>query len=389
MVVVTIELTEDQVLYFRALRGHLAGPGAPSAVAAARSIIGAQAQQLPPSLLALSLRTRGRPTAAKLKAQVVDLSPKLVRTCGQRGTLHLYDAAADWAQIVAAGELWTPGARGSPLPTNTMLDKALAKVSGLKRPVTRTDLLGVAPRSFERALAERARMAGMDERRLAAARLIWYLAHRGDACVVDKVGTEQTYALRSLWFPKLAWKPMAPLDAAREMALRYLGVYGPATAADLAHFFGAKVTNVRQWLDPLEAKLVPVRCGDRNGLVALGDDVADLSRKPPTAATQWPLRLLPLWESMLMAHADKSWTVPDEADRKIIWRKGAYVAAVALARGRAVAIWSQTKRTRRLAIEVNPLSRWSKSKHLAPLKREADAVAAHLDLEGADVTVTG
>ena len=98
----TIELTEDQVLYFRARRGHLAGPGAPSAVAAARAILGAQAQQLPPALLALSLRTKGRPPARTLEKQLMKSPRTLVRTWGQRDTLHLYDADVDWAMVVAA-----------------------------------------------------------------------------------------------------------------------------------------------------------------------------------------------------------------------------------------------------------------------------------------------
>ena len=100
-----------------------------------------------------------------------------------------------------------------------------------------------------------------------------------------------------------------------------------------------------------------------------------------------PLRLLPSWESMLMGHADKTWTVPDEADRKQIWRKAAFVAAVAIARGRVVATWTHKQQRGRLAVEVQPLSRWQASKHAAQVRREARAVAAHLELDDAEVTI--
>ena len=60
-------------------------------------------------------------------------------------------------------------------------------------------------------------------------------------------------------------------------------------------------------------ELVPVQCADRKGLFALAEDIDELSVKPPRGASGWPLRLLPLWEAMLMAHADKSWTTPVEA----------------------------------------------------------------------------
>ena len=168
---------------------------------------------------------------------------------------------------------------------------------------------------------------------------------------------------------------------------RYLAVHGPATATDVAHFFGARVTRAKAWLDRLEDELVPVECGDRSGLVALAKDRADLRKKPPTTAKDWPVRLLPLWESMLMGHADKSWTTPVEADRKEVWRKAAFVAAVVLARGRVVATWTQATKGGRLQVTVTPLSGWRKTKHAASVRREAAEVAQHLELKGADVRV--
>jgi len=146
------------------------------------------------------------------------------------------------------------------------------------------------------------------------------------------------------------------------------------------------VSNAKLWLAELDGELTTVRCGDRE-LLALTRDVPDLKSKPPTAVTKWPLRLLPSWESMLMGHADKTWTVPDEADRKQIWRKAAFVAAVAIARGRVVATWTHKQQRGRLAVEVQPLSRWQASKHAAQVRREARAVAAHLELDDSCVTI--
>lgn len=385
----SITVREEQVLYFRARRGHLAGPGAANPVAAARAILGAQAQQLPPALLALSLRTKGRPTAAALSGQLFETPRRLVRTWGQRDTLHLYDPASDWAAVVAARGQWAPGGRGGPMPTAAAMAKALAVMESVPEPVTRSDLHRVPPESFVRALEKRAAAAGMDPRRLAATRLVWRLAQEGYTCLADNIGNERRYATRSAWFPKLSWPatPTPSLRAASDLARRYLAVYGPATAADVAHFFGARVANTRQWLARIERELTPVCCGDRKGLVVLTDDVALLKKKPPSTVTGWPLRLLPLWESMLMAHADKSWTVPDEAERTIVWRKAAFVAAVVIARGRIVATWSYSKRRGRLAVEVEPMSRWSATKHTAGVRREARAVAAHRGLDGANVTI--
>lgn len=382
-----LDVSEEQVRYFRARRGHLAGAGAPNAVRAARALIGAQSQQLGPSLLALSLRTRGRPTADALTAMLLAPPPKLLRTWGQRDTLFIYDPA-DWPFLVAAREQWPRSGRGGPMPTPAMLEKTLKVIRAAKRPVARSDVLHVAPATYVQAVAERAAGAGMDARRLAASRLLWRLAHRGDLCVADKAGNEQTYALRTAWFPSVAWPepPVPSLEAAALLTRRYLAVHGPATAKDVAHFFGARVTQARAWLAAIEGDLVEVACGDRRGLVALAADRAAMRTKPPATAAKWPLRLLPMFEAMLMAHQDKTWTVPDESERNLVWRKAGMVSAVALDRGRIVATWSHKAKRGRLAVRVEPLSAWSRTKHASQVKREAEAVAAHLGLAGADVT---
>jgi hypothetical protein len=381
----TTTLTEEQVLWFRARRGHLAGPGAADVVTAAQSILGAQSQQLPPSLHALSLRTKGRPTATQVKTALLDGAHTLVRTWGQRGTLHVYDPA-DWAHVVSARNAWEAD-RAGPFPSEAAVTKALALIEKADEPITRTDLLPVVPKPYVREISALAERANLDPTRLAAGRLIWVLTNRGQLCLADKVGSEQRYALRSAWHPK-AWpkKPPATAEANVTLSRRYLAVYGPATPKDVAHFFGAKITVARTWLAAIEDELAPVACGDRKELLALKEDLPELRKKPPTTTTGWPLRLLPLWESMLMGHADKSWITPDEADRKRVWRKAAYVAAVALDRGRIVANWTQKVKRKRLVVDVEPLSRWRKTKHAAGVKREAQAVAAHLELEGADVT---
>ncbi|MBZ0268130.1 winged helix DNA-binding domain-containing protein, partial [bacterium] len=175
--------------------------------------------------------------------------------------------------------------------------------------------------------------------------------------------------------------------AAARLASRYLATYGPATPADVAHFFGARVSSAREWLALLakETPLLEVHCGDRRQLVAHAEDRKDLCAEPPRATSAWPPRLLPLWDCLLMGHADKTWTAPDEAVRKAVWRKAAFVAAVVLHRGRVVATWSHTKKGRRLAVTVETLPPW-KAAVAAAVKREAQAVAAHLEREGADVT---
>jgi hypothetical protein len=381
-----IEVSEDQALYFRARRGHLAGPGAPDPVAAAAAIVGAQSQQVPPSLLALSQRTEGRPDADSLR-DLVFAERRLVRTWGQRDTVHLY-APGDWPHVVAARAEWAPGGRGGPPPPEKAVDRALARMRARRRPLTRSDVEELVPASYEKAIAERAGLAGMEVRRFAAARLLWQLNNRGDACIADKLGAEQAYAAREHWFAELEWPAIPPREAAVTLTRRYLAANAPATAQDVAHFFNARVGTAREWLAALAAggELVGVRCGGRDGLVALAADADELRRKPPGGVGDWPVRLLPLWDTLLMSHADKSWTVPAEPERPEVWRKAAMVSAVVLARGRVVATWSHKVRSRRVEVTVSPLSAWTK-RHEPGVRRDAAAVASHFGAPEAVVTV--
>ncbi len=385
-----VQSSEEQVLWFRARRSHLAGPGAKDAVEAARAILGAQAQQLAPALLALSQRTKGRPTAKALEARILGAKRDLVRTWGQRETLHVYDPTEDWAAIVAAREQWKPGGRRGPMPPKAAIDKAAKILAKAPEPITRKHLHSVVPKSYAKAVEERIAHAGssLEPVHFAAGRLLWCLANRGDACMAGKVGSEQAYAARSAWYPKLAWpkKPEPPLEANVRLTRRYLATHGPATATDVAHHLGANVSTAKTWLAALADEVVDVACGDRKGLVALAADRRALAVRPPSATAEWPVRLLPLWDCLLMGHADKSWTVPDEADRKPVWRKAAYVSATVLARGRVVATWSHAVRKGRLEVTVTPLSGW-RSAHAAGVRREAKAVSAHLELDGAEVSV--
>ncbi len=200
-----LELAEEQVLWFRARRQGLAGPGAPDAAAAARAIVGAQAQKAVPALLGLSQRMAGRPTAADLSRLLSDAPRPLVRTWGQRETLHLYDAAADWSEVVAARAQWAPGGRRGPMPDARTLDKGLRTMRRAGIPVDRDALFGVVPPAYLKKIEELAAGSGLSAERLAAARVLWCLALRGDLCLAGKSGAKRMHALREDWYPDLDW----------------------------------------------------------------------------------------------------------------------------------------------------------------------------------------
>ena len=379
-------MSEEQALWFRARRTHLAGPGAADVEGAARALLGAQAQQENPALLALSLRTRGRPPASAVRARLLEAPRRtLVRSWGQRDTLHVY-AAEDWPLVVASLPAWPRTGRRGAMPTEADLEVARRAFERAGGPLFRRQLFDLVPPRF---LEEVAGHPGAGKRPevLAASRLIWYLARRGEICFAHKKGNEQAYVHRDFWLPDFERTPSGDQeDASVSLARRYLSAFAPAAPADLAHFFGSTVGAARGWLERLDGELVNVESGSRRELLALAEDVDELSAEPPRGLGDWPVRLLPQWDTHTMTHKDKSWVVPREEELKRVWRPAAVNAPTVVARGRFVATWAHRATTKRVTVTVSPLSGWRAS-HRRQVEREARQLAAHLDVEGHEVIV--
>lgn len=375
----SVRISEEQALAFRARRSFLID-GAKTPVDASRAIVGAQAQQEGTALFGLSQRTTSRPTAVELAGMLHGADPSLVRTWGQRGTVHIYDPE-DWPTVHQAMKLWPQTGRTGKLVTDKELAPARSVMLKAGGPFHREALEPLAPEYLIKQMEERIPDHNRHQARTyAASRLIWQLANQGELCFAHKEGAKQLHVARRFYFPDLSFNNADPRAAAVALVDRYLATYAPATAVDIGHFFGARMGEVRSWLDDLE--LVEVICGDRPGLVARAQDQKALKTPPPKT---WPLRILPTWDSHLMTHKDKTWVVPKDEHKKV-WRSSAVVAASVLFRGRVVASWTQKSTKKLCRLRVQPLSGY-KSSMKAALTKEAQAYATHTGREQAEVTL--
>lgn len=378
---IELSVKESQALAFRSRRHHLLGRGAGSPESVARAVAGIQAQVVAPALWSLAMRCAARPTAAQV-VEALTLSPSLVRTWGLRGTVHIYDAVAHWPAIVTAIQTGPIGVRPGPELDDDALDAAEARIRALGRPVTRSDLFDLVPEGFLAYMTERMGSSTAAQRG-AAGRFVLQLSRRGELCAHTIVDGEQSYILRQARYPKLSWQLPDGPTAGAILIRAYLSANAPASVQDTAHFFGLRVTQAKELLHHIADEVVGVECGDRPGLLAMAKDVRDLQAASPR---RWPPRLLPRFDTMLMAHKDKSWTVPILNDRPRIWAKSAQVNATVLHRGKLVATWKYQKRKRAVTIELQPLSGWKDGLE-SQLAADADAFAAHLGVEKATITV--
>lgn len=375
------EVSAEQMRWFRQRRSGLVKPFT-TPVAAARALMGVQAQILPAAALALWDRTTGL-SYARFE-EMLYRRRSLVKLWGQRHTLHIYDSQ-DWPLLHGArsvnltwwerqaGRTWWEGLAengNSPIDDYHLLVEQAADLLRERETMGRSDL----------------RASGLDlpeELYNAWGGIFADMVRLGYACHAGRIGNEGHFAHRERWLPKLAWDPPAPLEANREMAARYFAAYGPSTTKDFLYWRAATRSTVQPSLDALAPDLAEVRV-DGTTMNVLRSDLPTLRRRPPDAEA-WPVHLLYRFDPYLLAHRDKGWVV-DPAHYNAVWRPAGHIEGIVLAHGRGVATWRYDRKGKGMAIQVNPF---------APLPAYvaqqipalAEQVAAFFDLPLSDLQV--
>ena len=132
----------------------------------------------------------------------------------------------------------------------------------------------------------------------------------------------------------------APLDpdwddpevALQQLIWRYLEAFGPASAADFAQFALQRQTEIRPALEGMADRLV--RIAGPNGTKLL-DVPGGLIPGDDTPA---PPRLLPMWDSTLLAYKDRTRIIPEKY-RKLIIRRNGDVLPTLVVDGFVVGVW--------------------------------------------------
>ena len=112
---------------------------------------------------------------------------------------------------------------------------------------------------------------------------------------------------------------------------RYLGGFGPATAADIASFTGLGAAALAPALGRM--RLRRFRSED-------SDELLDLPRAPlPPPDTPAPPRFLPTWDATLLVHARRTGILPEEYRARIFNTKNPHSRPTFLVDGTVAGTW--------------------------------------------------
>lgn len=166
--------------------------------------------------------------------------------------------------------------------------------------------------------------------------------------------------------------PSESLVRSREKALdsvirSHLGAFGPAAPEDVASWIGWRTPLVRAGVDRLGPEVVPFE--DEEGRV-----LYDLSEAPrPDPDTEAPVRLLPWFDSVLLAYASRHrGRILPEPHRELVYvRANLQVLATFLVDGLVAGTWSVEARRRQSTLSLRPFGRLTRGVR-ADLLEEAD-----------------
>jgi Winged helix DNA-binding domain len=160
-----------------------------------------------------------------------------------------------------------------------------------------------------------------------------------------------------------------PLEARRELARRYLHVFGPATPVSFAKWAGVGPAEAQGAFDALGRSLTPVRTPIGEAWILTRDEPELRAPARPAA----PARLLPSGDAYyLLQGADRELLVPDAKKREKLWTSRAWPGAVVVS-GEVAGTWRRAQAN----LTIEPWRRLSRAERDA-----VEAEAASLPLPG-------
>jgi hypothetical protein len=326
MLAMKLTIRPEQVSAFTLQRQHLLHP-AEDPQQVVRDLIAIQAQY--PSGLSLTLWARCFYLWRDWLDDALYEGRSLVKTWCLRGAVHIIDSQDLGLMVASVGRSQSREHRhfmqtrrgfsqGEIENLNQMILQALQR-----RILTREQLHSAIPKLNRIAGAS----WGLD---------VKDLAFSGDLVFADPVGPLSRFATREIWMLSGSLDLHSEEEACRDLLMRYLASYGPATPQDFAHWTGLKMEVVNQIFSVCTPNLIQIEApGYRGNLFLRAQDESLLQDGEVSLPV---IRLLPKFDPILMGYRDKTRFIDREHIERV-YRTAGQVEAVILLNGRVAATW--------------------------------------------------
>ena len=354
-------LSWEQALAWRMERHSLVGRAGPAdLVRVVGRICGLHAQLQSSAELSLWARVDGLERDALDQALWQERT--LVKLWAMRGTLHVLPAADLGVWLSALGTYTNRGMTGHP-EIDRLTDAVGRAVQG--RTLTREELaVAVEKSTGEASLGEYVRFSWGSYLKPAA--------FRGRLCFAPSDDGRVRFTSPSTWVRGGVEQP-EPTAALREATRRFLAAYAPATAEDLALWWGGfGPARGHRMLADLGDEAVEIDVQGQPAW-ALARDVGELASAKAADVAQ----LLPAFDPWVAGASRRASALLDPKHKARVYRPQGWFSPVVLVNGRMVGVWKHERKGRRLVVAIEPFGRlpaWARGQ----LANEAERLAGFL-----------
>jgi hypothetical protein len=191
----------------------------------------------------------------------------------------------------------------------------------------------------------------------------------GVVCYGKGEGNAIVFIRADQWLPNFKPELMSATEAQCALLRKYLRAYGPATLTDFSHWAGLPMQEIKPLLPLLEAELAEIP-GNKKSSYLLREDVTLVNK---SSSREPSVRLLPIFDSYLLAHRDKDHLL-SARHYKRVYRNQGWISPVVLINGAIAGVWSHKLQNKRLLVEIEPFGKLSRTAR-AGIEREAERLA--------------
>jgi hypothetical protein len=344
------QIRAENIANFRLRRHHLVEeddtPADP--VTICRDVCGVQAQVM--SAAYLQLWTRNHALTRNEIESALWTTRTLVKTSLMRQTLHLIPADEFPLYIAAVKRSRISGALRIMAKFGITPEEADALTVLIIEALSEGPLGRAAIRAAVRPKVSKRVHSWMGK--------VWSIMRlpvaEGLICYGSGENKEVCFIRADHWLPKTKSKPIPAVEAQAALFLRYLRAYGPATPTDFAHLAGIPMQEAKVLPSLLDLELTEVPGGNKNRFL-LREDVPVLNK---AVARENSVRLLPLFDSYLLAHREKDHLLSAKHYKRV-YRNQGWISPVVLIDGEAAGVWSHKIKNKKLLVGIEPFGKLS------------------------------
>ncbi len=324
-----LHITARQARDFALMRGGISQPF-DEPLAAVHAMVAVQAQYAASIPFAIHARCPSAPKGWTEQALVTQRS--LIKTWCLRGTLHAL-AVDDLALLT-----------GAFVGYHHSVERVVLQMSGIDaaawHAIKQETMQALAPGPLDRSALHAAVPALRDVPWIGWGEDVKDLAYQGELLMVGSKGARPVFARRDTWLPGLDFRPLSTAAAHKELLIRYLHAFAPATLADITHWSGLPAAALREVIRRSPSLFVSVTMKEtRKPLIALAEDVEVLTG-PVRDVPQ--VSILPKFDALMLAWIDPS-RMLDGRDHTAVFRPAGQIEAIVLLQGEAAATWRVTR----------------------------------------------